>query len=198
MRYFIGCWFVLLLAAQTASAQVVINEVLFMPDPASADAIRTHQWLELYNGGADPVDLTNWVVSGRDASAGGSARGLPAVSLPGGGYLVVHFATGQNQLDLSNGSGDYYTGDDPGTPVWDAASDEAALYSDSGIVDFVAWSTAAEIYTPGAAAADAAAAQIWPQGSHVTASFLVQSASEPARSVSPGLSIARDGFSTDT
>ena len=67
---------------------------------------------------------------------------------------MIHFAAGQNQLDFSNGSGDYYTGDDPGSPVWDQSSDEAALYSSGGIVDFIAWATAAKAYTAGNAAAE--------------------------------------------
>ena len=49
--------------AFSLNAQVKINEVLFYSDPSSQDAFRTHQWLELYNAGSDPVDLTSWTVS---------------------------------------------------------------------------------------------------------------------------------------
>src|SRR5437879_1636109 len=48
----------LLLCALPLHAQVVINEVLYRADSASDDPSRNTQWVELFNKGADPVDLT--------------------------------------------------------------------------------------------------------------------------------------------
>ncbi len=89
--------------AANASAQVLINEVMFNPDPASQESARNHQWIELFNAGTDPVELSGWSVAGADGVAGASARSLPSGALPSGGYLVVHFTSGQSQLDFSNG-----------------------------------------------------------------------------------------------
>jgi hypothetical protein len=54
---------VLACLALTLDAQVKINEVLFFADPNSQDAFRTQPWLELFNAGSDPVDLTGWSVA---------------------------------------------------------------------------------------------------------------------------------------
>src|ERR1700692_4360630 len=82
------------------SAQVLINEVLYRLDPSNSDPLKAQQWVELFNPGAAPVDLTGWIVSGRDGSAGASARTLPSASIPGGGYLAVHIASGTDRLDF--------------------------------------------------------------------------------------------------
>ena len=52
-----ACFF--LLAPFSAHAQVVISEILY--DPAGAD--QGNEWVELYNAGAAPVDLTKWTFS---------------------------------------------------------------------------------------------------------------------------------------
>src|SRR5690242_9825809 len=88
--------------ASSAPAQVLMNEVLYRPDTSNADPLKTHQWVELFNKGTDAVDVTGWIVSGRDGSRGGSARSLPAASIPGGGYLVVHFTSGTDRLDFGD------------------------------------------------------------------------------------------------
>ena len=142
----------LYLLCSSAYSQVAINEVLFYPDPASPDTARAHQWLEVTNTGADPVDLAGWSVTGADGINGASARSLPAVTLPAGGYLVVHFAPGQNQLDFTNGSGDFYTGDPVDSPYWRVEADEAALYSPRGIVDFINWARSSVTYRAGTGA----------------------------------------------
>ena len=177
--------------------QVVMNEILFVPDLTAADPLRTHQWVELYNAGSNTADLTGWIVSGNAGAQGNSARTLPAIQLPAGGYLVVHFTSGQNRLDFANGSGDYYTGDSPSVPVWTPWSDEAALYSTNGIVDFLAWATSAQVYTPGAAATDAVTGGIWTKGDYVQASYIGRPG-EPVRRIAAGYSIGRDANSTDT
>src|SRR5215471_310394 len=147
--------------ALTLDAQVKINEVLFYTDPNSGDTFRTQQWLELFNAGTDPVDLTGWSVTASDGVNGARARALPSVLLPGGAYLVVHFASGNNSLDFTSNSGDYYTGDSTDTPYWSVDADEAALYSPNSIVDFIAWARSGVFYVPGQAHLDAVAANIW-------------------------------------
>ena len=180
----------------TLDAQVKINEVLFNIDPNSQDAFRTQQWLELFNPGTNAVDLTGWSVTASDGVNGASARPLPSVLLPGGAYLVVHFASGTNNLSFTSNSGDYYTGDS-GTGYWNINGDEAALYSPSSIVDFINWTVTNGNYTPGQAHLDAAAAQIWTLGSVLVYDNIGNSV-EMRRYVDIGDSIGRDPFSTDT
>lgn len=75
---------VLLFAALSAHAGVVINEIL--PDAVGADG--GHEWFELYNAGPDAVDLTGWSFE-RATSAYSSRYTFDAVELASGAYLVV-------------------------------------------------------------------------------------------------------------
>jgi hypothetical protein len=181
--------------ALALDAQVKINEVLFYPDANSQDTFRTQQWLELFNTGSDPVDLTGWSIAASDGVNGTSARALPPVLLPGGAYLVVHFGSGNNSLDFAGNSGDYYTGD---TSYWSVDADEAALYSPGGIIDFINWTRSGAAYTPGQAHLDAVAAGIWTAGSVLTHDSIGADRLEMRRMVDPGDSIGRDPFSFDS
>jgi hypothetical protein len=59
-----------------------VNEVMYDPAPSGDDA--ANEWLELYNAGADPVDLGGWTLSDNSAS-----DTLPPMTFPPGGYVVV-------------------------------------------------------------------------------------------------------------
>ncbi|MBI5087217.1 MAG: lamin tail domain-containing protein, partial [Acidobacteria bacterium] len=185
-----------LLLASTAPAQVVINEVLYRTDPAADDPLKRHQWVELYNKSADPVDLTGWVVAGLDGKGGISARQLPAVTIPGQGYLVLHLAEGTDRLDFAEGSGDAYT-QDVGN-VWNPDMDEIGLYSTDRIVNFAAWSSVAVPYKGGPAHDDAVAAGIWTSGASLLSDGVTVEIYEKPRPVPAGSSIGRDPDSTDT
>ena len=64
---------------------VVLNEVV--SDPAGADT--NLEWVELYNPGGSPVDVSGWTVSSGTTSFSGTGT-LPAGAIvPAGGYLVV-------------------------------------------------------------------------------------------------------------
>lgn len=186
------------LAAASARGQILINEVLFYPDPASADFVSSHAWLELYNAGSDPVDLTGWSVSNGGGINGAAVRSLPGVLLPAGAYLVLHFSDGQNQLDFTGGSGDYFTGDSTDVPFWSVDSDAAALYSPAGIADFVNWRRGPAVIQAGAAELDAVAAGIWTPGAVLVHDRIGRDRMEMLRDVAPGTSIGRDANSTDS
>jgi len=179
------------LSAPAASAQVVINEILYRTDPSSSDPLRSQQWVELYNKGAASVDLTGWKISGNAGSGGPTARSLPAVNLAAGAYLVLHIAAGTTTNIV-----DYYTGDS--APVWSADADEAALYSPQGIVDFLAWYDAARPYFPGTAHADAVAAKIWTPFAAINSDRVQVHHGEKPRTLDLGVSMGRDSASTDT
>lgn len=74
------------------NAQVVINEIL--GSTTSTDT----EFIELYNGGGAPVDVSNWSIELWDSDSGGSFGALDggsphvipaATSIPAGGYLLL-------------------------------------------------------------------------------------------------------------
>ena len=180
----------ILLSTPAASAQVLINEVLYRPAPASPDSLKTHQWVELYNRGSAPADLTGWKVAGRAGASGASARALPGIVLPVGGYLVLHMAAGNNS------GNDYYTQDT--AAVWNANMDEVALYSPAGIVDIIAWDSQVQSYLAGTSHNAAVAAGIWTANSALASDGVQVLEFERPRRVEAGMSIGRDPDSTDT
>ena len=179
------------------AAQVVINEVLFLTDPASSDPTRAYQWVELYNKGSDPADLSKLTLTNRGAQGGASVLALPAISLPAGAYLTVNFTAGQNQLDFSAGAAAYFS-ERPDPPFWSAKLDEAALYDGDKIIDFLAWSSDPTTFDPGAAHDAAVAAKIWPKGRFISISGITHAVYEGLRTLYPGASIGRDMQSTVT
>src|SRR5262245_1745056 len=96
----------LLLTMVAAPRAAVLNEILYAPDPASPDPLRSHEWLEILNTSTTPLDLSGWTI--RDRSA--VIATLPSVLLPANAYLVVHLASGANDLDFSDDCGAFYTG----------------------------------------------------------------------------------------
>ena len=67
--------------------EIVINEIMY--DPPGDD--NNSEWVELYNAGSGPVDLTGWSLADND----GNIFSLDgAGTLSAGGYLVCHLASG--------------------------------------------------------------------------------------------------------
>jgi 5'-nucleotidase len=86
-------------AALAASPDVVINEVY--GGGGNAGATLTHDFIELYNAGAQPVDLSGWSV--QYASAAGTSWTPTELtgSIPAGGsYLVQEGKGGGGSVDL--------------------------------------------------------------------------------------------------
>jgi len=179
-----------LLCAPSAFAQVVINEALYRTSSTDSDPLKSKQWVELYNKGDAAVDLSGWTITGRGGLDNASARALPTVSLPSHAYLVIHFTTGNTTAT------DYYTQDAAG--IWNTDSDEAALYSKTGIVDFIAWYDRDQPYQPGAAHDAAVAAKIWTAGAALNSDGVAAAVWERPRTLDAGMSIGRDPDSTDT
>lgn len=73
----------------TRQTNVVLNEIMYHappvigtpPEPFREDP---EQWIELFNGGTEPVDLTGWALAGDIAH-----RFEAGTVIPAGGYLVV-------------------------------------------------------------------------------------------------------------
>lgn len=90
--------FVVLAMSVAGQAAVVINEVELNPPGNEAE------WVELYNNGAEGVDISGWRVEivDTDSSWTGSMRILPGnVILPGGFYV----AEGENNWVHDTGMG---------------------------------------------------------------------------------------------
>lgn len=178
-------------------SRVVINEVLFAPDPANTDPLRTCQWVELFNPTPDPVDLAGYTITGRAGIDGPSSRKLPSISLPPGAYLVIHFTNGIDRLDFADGTGDFYAGASD-TPFWDELLDTAALFSPDSISDFVAWSSGSKPYQGGTAHDQAVEAKLWSKDQSLNANTISHSLGEQVRVLLRGESIGRDGLSSDS
>jgi uncharacterized protein (TIGR03437 family) len=180
----------LFFCAPFAFTQVVINEVLYRTNSTASDPLKTTQWAELYNKGDAAVDLTGWTLTGNGGLGSSSARALPAVSLSSHAYLVVHFTAGNTTATA------YYTQDTAG--IWNPDSDEAALFSPTGIVDFISWYDRDRAYQPRAAHDAAVAAKIWTAGAALNSDGVAAAVWERPRVVEAGMSIGRDPDSTDT
>jgi hypothetical protein len=186
-------WFAGVCAPELCAQGVIINEVMFFPDTSDTVHERNHQWVELYNQGGG-INLDGWVISNGDASPDAV---LPAWDFPASTYLVVHFTTGTDDDDFSDGAGHYYAG---AGDVFSEAMDECALYdgtpSGSTIRDFMNWSVSAS-YSPGQAHDYAVPAGIWIDGDFFTP---VNSENQHSKLVwvTPGESMGRDSSSAET
>lgn len=86
---------VVTVTAPVYSDALVINE--FLPDPVGADT--TAEFIELFNTGADSVDLAGWKLD--DADGGSVAYSIPAgTTIRGGAYLS--FSRSETKVALNN------------------------------------------------------------------------------------------------
>jgi hypothetical protein len=189
---------VVLLAVGIAGAQTpVINEVLYMPDPASSDPAVQQEFVEIVNKTSTGISLGGYVLADRDGRPGAAARALPSITLPPGAYLAVHIGAGVNDFDFSDGGGHYYTNDPSGADLFGDAMDDVALYSSSAIVDYLAWNESETGYLPAAAHNDAVSASIWQNGAFLEAGHIANSPEEKYRTVEAGASLTRDESAAD-
>jgi len=94
-----------------ARAQVVINEVLADPD---ADPME--EWAELYNAGADAVDIGGWSLTDNNGYGSSGSITLDAgAAIAAGEYLVVVMRASDGLLN--NGGDDVQLHDASGVPV---------------------------------------------------------------------------------
>jgi len=87
----------------TVSAQVVINEIMASNETAFTDNFnKTPDWIELYNTGTTPVDLTNWKLSD-DLTENGKWT-FPEITINAGEFLLI----AASEKDLFDGA-NYHT-----------------------------------------------------------------------------------------
>ncbi|MCA8943212.1 MAG: lamin tail domain-containing protein [Planctomycetes bacterium] len=130
------------LLSSFAFAQVTINE--FVYDMGGSD---NDEYIELYNAGATPVDLSNWVIDAEDAAFPNSNNTDITIpggsSIPAGGYFLI-----ANQLTTSPvllAADLLFSGS-----IENSANSDSLILRDSGgaVMDAVAYETAAMDFVP--------------------------------------------------
>jgi MYXO-CTERM domain-containing protein len=85
--------------SQGLSTGVVISQVF--GGGGNQGAPFTHDFIELFNRGAEPVSLAGWSIQyGGDNRAFSQRLDLPAVEIPAGGYFLIQLAGGNNGVAL--------------------------------------------------------------------------------------------------
>ncbi|MGJ8641227.1 MAG: lamin tail domain-containing protein [Opitutaceae bacterium] len=93
--------------AASSSAQVVISEFMAKNDETLIDGDGNYSdWIELYNTGAQAVDLTGWYLS--DDTVELNQWAFPSTSIAAGEHLVV-FASGQDAAGYTDSLGYLHT-----------------------------------------------------------------------------------------
>jgi hypothetical protein len=123
-----------IIAPASASDSIVIDEIMF--NPMVDDSGR--EWIEIHNNGTETQNTNGWTISNR---TGAVAATLPNWDFSGGTYLVVHFGSGTDDNNFTDGNGHFYTNDS--IAVFNTAEDECVLCnaapSTPSIIDFVSW-----------------------------------------------------------
>ncbi len=145
--------------AQAASASVVISEVYGSGTNSGAANTYGNDFIELYNHGADPVNLAGWSVQYHSAAGTGSwaVHALNGVIQPGSSYLVQEgsFATGTQltpdatgSLSLSGTAGVVaLVSNTTSYPTFGTTTGvDLAGVTASGLVDLVGYGTTANTY----------------------------------------------------
>lgn len=100
IKNFTAITFLLCVFALSAAGQVVINEFSCSNINTIADNYAEYEdWIELYNAGATPVDLTGYYLS--DKITNPTKWTFPSVSIPANGYLVI-FASSRDEFSAGN------------------------------------------------------------------------------------------------
>lgn len=202
--------FALACATEQSQGQVVINEILFHDTSVALEVIRRYDWVELYNGNTDTVNLKGWFLTDRDLNT--IYQFTDNFYFPDSAYLLVHFTYGIDDPDFSDGTASVYANPPPSAeplPLREGAV--ALIYDDSPIkpdiipasamIDFVPWAyliDSTDQYIPGAADTLASNAGIWTLEDVVNAANTAKQAFDRRAFVGPGFSIGRNKTSEDT
>ena len=188
-----------LLGAFALPAQVAINEVMFHQDETSAENTRNHDWIELYNADNQDLNLDDW----RLVNQGGDLLFLfsNGIQWPKHTYLLVHFSTGVDDLDFSDGAGHLYTGDADDFDALLLDQDAIGLFSGpvsgGALIDFLSWKHAQALYLPTALDTMAWVEGQWEENTFFNALDAARKPGEFIQPVDPGTTIGRDQNSQD-
>jgi gliding motility-associated-like protein len=103
---------IILLGSTSSRGQVVINELGIAPACASCNAAGGGEFIELFNAGCSPVDISCYVLVWTGISGGANPTGWtvlipPGTTLPSCGYYVIGGSnkSGNNWADIAPGAG---------------------------------------------------------------------------------------------
>ena len=179
---------------------LVINEILYYQDNNALESKRDHEWIELFNGRSETVQLEGYTISNR---TGSTLLTLPSINFPPAAYLVIHLKQGTNEFDFSDSTGHYYTQENHLiTDRFSEVQDEIALYAGSptinNMIDFLAWKASDEEYEPGNAHDMAVVAGIWQDNDFLNTLNNSPTNVQKIKRVYKGASIGRDRYSINT
>ncbi|MBU1355567.1 MAG: lamin tail domain-containing protein [Candidatus Edwardsbacteria bacterium] len=136
---------ILVLAAASVNAQILINEVQYDPTSGGTDSLC--EWIELYNPTGDDVDLTGWVLCDNGDSIGET---FPSVVIAAGEYIafvcnvdsfLTYFPSATNYYAWTSGSfGDTRSGS-TGYGLGNSADILVMVNSIGTVIDEVNWGT---------------------------------------------------------
>ena len=179
---------------------LVINEVLYYQDNNALESKRDHEWIELFNGRSETVQLEGYTISNR---TGSTLLTLPSINFPPSAYLVIHLKQGNNEFDFSDSTGHYYTQENHlVTDRFSEVQDEIALYSGSptinNMIDFLAWKASDEDYAPGNTHDMAVVAGLWQDNDFLNTLNASPTNVQKIKRVYKGTTIGRNRYSIDT
>ena len=137
---------------------IVISEVMFN---AAIDTGNRGEWIEIYNSGADPVDLTGWSVRDNTSTDAISASLCPngSCQIPAGGCWLIAVTQQdlQSEFDLYlNPAGltvdttrTIFLGGKIGSGLSNDADGVALVFSTGEVVDCVSWASSAQTFCSG-------------------------------------------------
>lgn len=127
---------------------LVISEVLYDIDNETQGEESTNEWIEIYNGSSNAINLDGW----RIEDGAGSSDTLGAVEIPAGGYLILTasgttanfwtFPLGTTVVSIDSSLGNGLSN----------AGDSVLLYDTSDtLVDAVSWASSEVAFSPSVA-----------------------------------------------
>jgi cardiolipin synthase len=118
--------------ASAAAGSIIINEVMFDPFGSEVEG----EWVELFNPGAQPVDVTNWTLSDQDG--GDVDFTFPELVFPVGGIALIHICQGPNSTSFIDGKAEFFMGKT--SYLLPSTGDDVLLSNSTGAtVDFMSY-----------------------------------------------------------
>ena len=165
---------------QASITHVVISEIYAEPDTARGGT-PAHEWIELFNPTASPVDISRWVVKTAQ-----STQSLPAnITIPAKGYVVIApSAAVRTDWNLSTSTQVVVVENAFGVELRSAGDRVSVLTETSSPVDALSWGDDVSIMSPAATAPSVGRALIrssLARDTDVAQEWVVTSAPTPGR-----------------
>ncbi|MCK5560878.1 MAG: lamin tail domain-containing protein, partial [Thermoplasmata archaeon] len=118
---------------------IVINELMYNPEGSDAQG----EWVEIYNNGTDPINLTSWELTDSD----GHDYIFPILEFPPDTYIVIYTTDGTDELEFDDNTANLYIGET--SSIWTNTGDDVQLNNDAGVcIDYINYSNGTSIDPP--------------------------------------------------